>query len=240
MSEELLHALNATPTVRLVQITQCIDTVMRVKLNWAPLVKVWNVPTGESHIGHLITLFVNLSPKKAKFKGTELPCGHLIPDGTFPIERYNGCPFCGTQFETANFVYTGQASKLKELRLFTRSDMQRVCMPLLQSPTPLDGTQSDSLKLLLQTLPLPENTNIAMKETAMLVAKTLVEQDKADQAALFFKNPTDVLRYLWYEKTGYAQIIEPRTLIAHAERLYYHMWGSLGKGAKAAETEGHD
>ena len=155
VSEELLHALNATPTDRLVQITNCIDTVMRVKLNWAPLVKGWDVPTGEDYTDHLITLFVKLNGKKSKVKGTELPCGHLIPDGTFPIERYNGCPFCGTQFETADFVHTGQASKLKELRLFTRSDMQRVLLSLLQSPTPLDGTQSDSLKQLLAVLPLP-------------------------------------------------------------------------------------
>lgn len=236
VSEELLHALSVTSTDRLVQITNCIDTVMRVKLNWAPLVKGWDVPTGEDYTDHLITLFVNLSTKKSKIKGTELPCGHLIPDGTFPIERYNGCPFCGTQFETADFVHTGQASKLKELRLFTRSDMQRVLLSLLQSPTPLDGTQSDSLKLLLQTMPLPDNANIVMKETAMLVAKTLVEADQADQAGTLLKTPTDVLRYLWYEKTGYAQIIEPRTLIAHARRLYYHMWGPLGKGAEAAKA----
>ena len=236
VSEELLHALSATSTDRLVQITNCIDTVMMVKLNWAPLVKGWDVPTGEDYTDHLITLFVNLSTKKSKIKGTELPCGHLIPDGTFPIERYNGCPFCGTQFETADFVHTGQASKLKELRLFTRSDMQRVLLSLLQSPTPLDGTQSDSLKLLLAVLPLPADEKIAIKETAMLVAKCLVEQGQADQAGTLLKTPTDVLRYLWYEKTGYAQIIEPRTLIAHARRLYYHMWGPLGKGAEAAKA----
>ena len=46
VSEELLHALNAVTTDRLAEITECINDVMGLKLNWAPLVKGWNVPTG--------------------------------------------------------------------------------------------------------------------------------------------------------------------------------------------------
>ena len=235
VSEELLHALNAVPADRLTEITECINDVMGVKLNWAPLVKGWNVPTGESLADHLITWIANIFGEEAGFKGTTLPCGHLIPEGTFPIERYNGCPFCGTPFETADFVYKGQASKLKELRLFTVEDMKHVFASLLESATPLDGTQKDSLKQLLREFPLPEDANITMKETAMLVVKLLVEQDKADEASKLLKTPTDVLRYLWYEKTGYVQIIEPKTLVAHASKLYYHMWGPLDQSADAAE-----
>ena len=235
VSEELLHALNAAPADRLAEITECINDVMGVKLNWAPLVKGWNVPTGESLADHLITWIANIFGKEAGFKGTTLPCGHLIPEGTFPIERYNGCPFCGTPFETADFVYKGQASKLKELRLFTIEDMKHVFTSLLASSTPLDGTQKDSLEQLLREFSLPEDANITMKETAMLVIKLLVEQDKADEASKLLKTPTDVLRYLWYEKTGYVQIIEPKTLVAHARKLYFHMWGPLDRGADAAK-----
>ena len=235
VSEELLHALNAAPADRLAEITECINDVMGVKLNWAPLVKGWNVPTGESLADHLITWIANIFGKEAGFKGTTLPCGHLIPEGTFPIERYNGCPFCGTPFETADFVYKGQASKLKELRLFTIEDMKHVFASLLASTTPLDGTQNDSLEQLLREFSLPEDANITMKETAMLVIKLLVEQDKADEASKLLKTPTDVLRYLWYEKTGYVQIIEPKTLVAHARKLYFHMWGPLDRGADAAK-----
>ena len=235
VSEELLHALNAVPTSRLAEITECINDVMGVELNWASLVKGWDVPTGETLADHLITLLANIFGEEAGFKGTTLPCGHLIPEGTFPIERYNGCPFCGTPFETADFVYKGQASKLKELRLFTTSDMERVFTSLLSSATPLDATQKDSLEQLLREFPLPEDAGIAMKETAMLVIKLLVEQGKADEASALLKTPTDVLRYLWYEKTGYVQIIEPKTLIAHARRLYYHMWGPLDQSADAAK-----
>lgn len=235
VSEELLHALNAVSADRLADITECINDVMGVKLNWAPLVKGWNVPTGESLADHLITWIANIFGEKAGFKGTTLPCGHLIPEGTFPIERYNGCPFCGTPFETADFVYQGQGSKLKELRLFTVSDMKHVFTSLLASATPLDATQKDSLEQLLREFPMPEDANITMKETAMLVIKLLVEQDKAGEAAKLLKTPTDILRYLWYEKTGYVQIIEPKTLVAHARKLYYHMWGPLDRGVDAAK-----
>ena len=235
VSEELLHALNAVPTSRLAEITECINDVMGVELNWASLVKGWDVPTGETLADHLITLLANIFGEEAGFKGTTLPCGHLIPEGTFPIERYNGCPFCGTPFETADFVYKGQASKLKELRLFTASDMERVFTSLLSSATPLDATQKDSLEQLLREFPLPEDAGIAMKETAMLVIKLLVEQGKADEASALLKTPTDVLRYLWYEKTGYVQIIEPKTLIAPARRLYYHMWGPLDQSTDATK-----
>ena len=235
VSEELLHALNAVPADRLAEITECINDVMGVKLNWASLVKGWNVPTGETLADHLITFIANIFGKEAGFKGTTLPCGHLIPEGTFPIERYNGCPFCGTPFETADFVYQGQGSKLKELRLFTVSDMKHVFTSLLASSTPLDATQKESLEQLLREFPLPEDANITMKETAMLVIKLLVEQDKANEATKLLKTPTDILRYLWYEKTGYVQIIEPKTLVAHARKLYYHMWGPLDRGTDAAK-----
>ncbi|MBR4389918.1 MAG: hypothetical protein IKT00_12200 [Prevotella sp.] len=235
VSEELLHALSTVSADRLEEITKCINDVMGVNLNWASLVKGWNVPTGESLADHLITLIANIFGKEAGFKGTTLPCGHLIPEGTFPLERYNGCPFCGTPFETADFVYKGQGSKQKELRLFTIEDMKRVFLSLLSSNTPLDGTQKDSLAQLLQVFTLPEDANITMKETAMLVVKQMVEQDKADDATKLLKTPTDILRYLWYEKTGYVQIIEPKTLVAHARKLYYHMWGPLDRGVDAAK-----
>ena len=235
LSEELLHALNNVSADTLAEITKCIDNVMGVNLNWTTLVKKWNVPTGENRADHLLTLFTNLlGGKKAGFKGTTLSCGHFIPEGTFPLERYNGCPFCGTPFHTANFVYKGQGSKLKELRLFTDKDMQNVFASLLASPTPLDATQKDSLEKLLTEFSLPEDVQVAMKETAMLVVKTLISHDKAMEAAALLKAPTDNQRNLWYEKTGLVQSVEPKTLVAHARRMYYHVFGPLDMGADAA------
>lgn len=236
VSEELLHALQTVTADRLAEITACINDVMGVDLNWAPLVKGWDVPTGETLADHLVTLIANIFGEEAGFKGTTLPCGHLIPEGTFPLERYNGCPFCGRPFKTAGYVYKGQGSKLKELRLFTVKDLEHVFDTLLTSATPLDATQKDSLELLLREFPLPGDASIGMKETAMLVVKLLVEQERGDEASGLLRTPTDILRYLWYEKTGYVQIIEPRTLVAHAQKLYSHIWGPLDQGADAAEA----
>ena len=69
----------------------------------------------------------------------------------------------------------------------------------------------------------------------MLVVKFLSEQGKADEASELLKTPADVLRYLWYEKTGYVQIIEPKTLVAHAGKMYRHMWGPLDRSEYAAQ-----
>lgn len=228
VNEDLLHALCMVSATELAGITAVIDDVMGVKLNWPTLVKGWNVPTGETRADHLITFFANLiGGAKAGLEGCTLPCGCFIPEGTFPLERYTGCPFCGTPFTTANFVYKGQASKLKELRLFTEEDLKQVYHSLLASPTPLDATQKDSFEKLIDIYGLPDNVEISMKETAMLAVKHLVANGQQAQAQALLKTPTDILRYLWYEKTGYVQIIEPRTLIAQARRFYYHMFGPL-------------
>lgn len=235
VSEELLHALNSVSTDTLVEISECINELMGVNLNWAPLVKMWTIPTGETHGDQLITWFVNMYSDRVDFRGTTLPCGHLIPEGTFPIERYNGCPFCGRQFDTADFVYKGQGSKLKELRLFNMGSLFDVFTSLLESTTPLDETQKGSLQILLREFHLAVGFEIPMKETAILVIKSLVERDRGAEASGFLKTPTDMLRYLWYEKTGYMQLIEPKTLIAHARKLYTHMWGPLDGSANAAK-----
>lgn len=228
VNEDLLHALCMVSATELAGITAVIDDVMGVKLNWATLVKGWNVPTGETRADHLITFFANLiGGAKAGLEGCTLPCGCFIPEGTFPLERYTGCPFCGTPFTTANFVYKGQASKLKELRLFTEEDLKQVYQSLLASPTPLDATQKDSFEKLIDIYGLPDKVEISMKETAMLAVKHLVANGQQAQAQALLKTPTDILRYLWYEKTGYVQIIEPRTLIAQARRFYFDMFGPL-------------
>lgn len=236
VNEDLLHALCMVSATELAGITAVIDDVMGVKLNWATLVKGWNVPTGETRADHLITFFANLiGGAKAGLEGCTLPCGCFIPEGTFPLERYTGCPFCGTPFTTANFVYKGQASKLKELRLFTEEDLKQVYQSLLASPTPLDATQKDSFEKLIDIYGLPDNVEISMKETAMLAVKHLVANGQQAQAQALLKTPTDILRYLWYEKTGYVQIIEPRTLIAQARRFYYHMFGPLNQSEYAGK-----
>ena len=238
VSEELLHALAQVPFNTLAMITRQIDEALGVELNWMPLVKGWDTPTGETRMDHLITFLANLfGGEEAGLKGTTLPCGHFIPEGTFPLERYNGCPYCGTLFHTANFVYYGQGSKLKELRLFTLEDKEKLFHNLLSSPTPLDATQLDSLKLLLQEFEVPEAIDIPMKETVMVVIQKAGDRSQETEMHLglrFLKTPTDILRYFWYEKTGQVKIIEPKHLVAMAQRANRHHWLPADKSEQAA------
>ena len=221
VSEPLLVALNQLSADDQQTLLDAVNDVMGTHLNWASLTRGWLVPTGESFWDHFITLMANLAMKhgdgaSAATAGslppmTLLPCGHYIPEGTFDLERYNGCPFCGTPFHTADFVYRGQGTKLKQLQVWGDADMQQRLENLLLSPVPLDATQRESLSALLRHYPLPTDADIVMKETRMLVIDNLLEMDK--DAAQLLSSPTDVLRYLWYRHTGHVQIIEPRTLL---------------------------
>ena len=252
VSEELLHALAKVPANTLGEITQLINETFRVDLNWMPLVKGWDTPTGETRMDHLLTFLANLfGGEEAGLKGTTLPCGHFIPEGTFPLERYNGCPYCGTLFNTTHFVYHGQGSKLKELRLFTLADMEQVFRLLLESPTPLDATQLDSLTLLLDEFEVPEDVDISMKETAMVVLKSgkrnpegltdrtggKTENGKLELGMRLLKTPTDILRFFWYEKTGLVKIIEPRYLVGNAFQSGRHRWKLANQSKELAEKK---
>lgn len=223
-SEDLLKAVNATlPTVK-ADILEALKDIAGVDKNWTPLVRGWNVPTGESFTDHFVTFFANVLGIK---KGTRLQCGHLIPDNTFPLERYNGCPFCGTPFEAGEIENYGQGSKLKVLELWTEKDLQAYFNDLLTSKTALDATQIDSLKMLLAHFPLPLQPQVGMKETLMVVIDELVRQERSEEAGVLFKNPNDILRYLWYKKTGFLQIIQPKTIV---NRKTQNAGGYLVKG----------
>ena len=231
--EDLLAVLKTIPESYLGDISEAIDTALGINLNWMPLVKGWDTPTGESFIDHCITFYANYLGGRDRMTGTTLPCGHFIPDGTFPLERYNGCPFCGTPFKTSNYVYTGQGSKKKSLRLMTLGDMENLKLSLLESAVPLDGTQAESLKTLIVALGLPEGVEIGMKETRMYVVDALVQTDRAEAATPYLTSPADILRYLWYKKTKKTQILEPKVLIKHAGKLNSHMWPCLDKSREA-------
>ncbi|MGB0931351.1 MAG: hypothetical protein ACPGVB_11275, partial [Chitinophagales bacterium] len=209
-SEELLEALNTSSLTFQAVILETLKKTTGVDKNWTPLVKGWDIPTGESITDHLLTFFANAFDSK---EGTTLPCGHLIPENTFPLERYNGCPFCGTPFVFGEIEVMGQGSKLKVLELWKDEDLQQYFEDLLTSKTALDVTQMDSLKLLLSELPFPNQVKIVMKETAMVVIDGLVAQEKNEDASALFKNPNDILRYLWYKKTGFLQIIQPDVIV---------------------------
>ncbi|WP_264530813.1 hypothetical protein [Flavobacterium sp. N502540] len=228
-SESLLHALNNVSSTYKVEVLEVLREVLGTDKNWTPLVKEWNVPTGESVLDHIITYFGNVFKTK---NGTTLSCGHIIPDNTFPLERYNGCPFCGTPFEFGKIEKMGQGSKLKMLELWSEKDLNDFYISLLQSKTALDATQIDTLKMVMQYLPLPK-TEVAMKETLMLVIDLLIENGKEDEASQFLKTPTDILRYLWFKNTGMLQIIEPKTIVKRAAKNGQHFHTVLDTSVQA-------
>ena len=251
LTENLLHAINGTTNEYRQSVVKVIKEVLHVKLNWAPLIKNWEVPTGEGFIDHLITAFYNQYPhliksddyfdylyeesyKKENHKEPFTPkherflaCGHYIPYGTFPLDRYNGCPFCGTPFELGEIEYQGQGSKLKILDLWREAEANTFFQNLLSSKTALDATQADSLKLLLPYFSVAAETRIGMKETLVLIVDSYIAQGKEAEAGACFSSPTDILRYLWYKRTGFLQIVEPKTIMKKDTKNNYHIVRSL-------------
>ena len=214
VSEPLLRALEHTTPDFQAELLEVVREVMGVKKNWTPLVKAWDTPTGESRLDHVLTFFANLF----QTKGTTLPCGHIIPPDTFPLARYNGCPFCGMPFEFAAIEHTGQGSKLKVLDLWREADVASFLRDLLASKTALDATQADSLRQMLAELPLPTEVPIAMKETRLAVVDAYVQLGQPEQAQALFSTPTDILRYLWYKKTSFSQLVEPKVIRQRRQR----------------------
>lgn len=208
LSENLFRALNEASPAFQEQVLKGVMDIKGVHKNWTPLVKGWQVPTGESIVDHIITIFANVF----KGEGTALPCGHIIPADTFPLERYNGCPFCGTPFTFGELEYANKSGRLKMLELWTEKELEGLLNDLLQSKTALDATQMDSLLILLEALPLPA-VNIAIKETRMVVISRLLDLGRGAEAQALFATPTDVLRYLWYKHTGFLQLIEPAVIV---------------------------
>lgn len=233
LSESLLHVMNNTTPAFQRQVLIKLREVMGLKKGWTPLVRGWDIPTGETLSDHVQTFLASLFRIKS---GITLQCGHVIPHNTFPIERYNGCPYCKTPFQTAELKLFAQGSQLKVLDQWTREDARAYLVDLLQSRTALDATQVDSLKTLLDEFPDP-GIKPGIKETMMLVIDAFVEKGKPEMVKSFFQSPADIMRYLWYKKTGLLQIVEPRTLVKRAGKAGMHMSKSKDRKLIAEQEE---
>lgn len=235
LSEPLLHVFNGIDSSEAQVVLDTLNEIMGCDLNWAPLMNGWNTKVAHSWMNLKFAEVFNLLGFK---HGIRLPCGHLMPEGLFDLKCYNGCPLCGTPFTTApGEVFKDQGSKLKPLTLWGETELMQHCNDLLESPVALDATQVDSLKILLNELPLPTDANVKMKETMMLVLDTLIEVGKDDEAQRLIKSPVDVMRYLWYKHTGYLQIVSPRVLIAHAAAAGQDLRPGLDSSHKLAEAK---
>ena len=87
VSEDALKALHKTSGAYKYILYQELCDIKGVNKNWTPLVKGWDTPTGETRLDHIATWVANIFKWKV---GKTLPCGHIIPEGTFPVERYTG------------------------------------------------------------------------------------------------------------------------------------------------------
>ncbi|MBD5177349.1 MAG: hypothetical protein HDT04_01820 [Bacteroidales bacterium] len=208
VSEGLLHALNGCSEQRLEKIADNIRAAYNVGLNWSALVKGWRTPTGETVADHLITLFQNLG--MVDLPSVTLPCGHQIPEGTFPLERYTGCPFCGRPLITTNYTYTGQGTPKKVLELWSQPELVALLRSLLESKVPLNATAIENLKALMMAFPVPADVEIPVKENRILVADILWQRGDFEEALRFLKTPTDLLRMVWYQRTGSLRIVPPK------------------------------
>lgn len=238
LSEQALHIANAMNPAELNDIAETMDEVLRTKMNWASLTKNWLVPTGEDGLDHFITMLANITcdnPLQQRqlrqlkhfwgldneFTYSTLQCGHIIPEGTFPLERYNGCPFCGTPFHVTDYVHLGQGSNNTILEVWGDEEMLTLRDNLLTSPTPLDATQAENLKVLISTYGMPKDCNIVIKENIVIVNSIFLEIDP-DRIAPF-TSPVDIMRLLWYNQTKQLRIVEPRTLMSMAEKSGQHL-----------------
>ncbi len=209
VSEPALNALHKTSPAYKYILYEVLCDIKGVNKNWTPLVKGWDTPTGESRLDHIATWVANIFKWSV---GKTLPCGHIIPEGTFPLDRYNGCPFCGTPFEFEELELKNQGSKKIVLELWREENAKNFLVDLLQSKTALDATQQESTKHLLQHFGLPE-VQITIKETAVLAIDYLVASNQEQKAQPFFQTPADILRYLWFKHTGFIQLVEPKTIL---------------------------
>ena len=213
LSENLLRSIDGLNLNKKLAIWEALKELSGANKNWTPLVKQWDIPTQESIVDHWITMFANIFNNQ---KGSKLACGHIIPPNTFPLERYNGCPFCGTPFEFEKLANKAPKSKLKTLQLWNEDHLKEYLNDLIESPVALDASQVNDLEILIANFGITASQKPLIKETLMLVIDCLVKQGNPEKASLYFKTPNDILRYLWYKHTGFLQIVEPKTI---AKRL---------------------
>ena len=227
LDEGALRLVSELSNAQLESIVAVLRESTNVDRNWAPLIRGWDVPPTETFADFFATFLAT----HFGVEGTRLGCGHLIPEGTFRLERYTGCPFCGTPFASSSAELRGGGSRLTVLGAWREDDACQALENLLRSPVPLDATQRDSLSLLLTALPLPE-VPIAIKETTMAVVDALVEAEREAEAGALFEGPTDILRYLWFKKTGQLRLVRPAVII----RRKLENQGMYKRGARERRT----
>lgn len=233
-SETLLAKVDTLTPMAKLEVLEDLKEAVGVGKNWMPLVKQWDNPTGEGFLDHVFTFFANIFHSN---KGTKLTCGHIIPEGTFPLERYNGCPYCGTQFDTSLELDLKVSSKLKVLELWGEEELKNLLLDLLKSPVALDATQAESLEILVANFGVSDFSLIGMKETQMIVIDVYCAKGEAQKVSGLFSTPNDVLRYIWYKHTGFLQLVEPKVILKRNIRNTHMLGRAMVSGIEKQEKE---
>lgn len=207
LSEDALHAVDALSESDIKDIVAAINDVWRTELNWSSLIKSWLRPTGETWFDHQLGYLVNAFPK-GMVDGCELPCGHIIPSGLFDLERYNGCPICGTPFTFKPGVNFGGSEPSKVLGRMTDEDMKALMLRIMASPLPPSATDADSLKTLVGAYSIPEAPQIGNTETRIMLSAALFAAGNTGAALALIPDAPLLMRMLWYINTGSLRIIK--------------------------------
>ena len=65
-------------------------------------------------------------------------------------------------------------------------------------------------------------------------------EDGSQKTALglrYLKTPTDIVRYLWYDKTGLVKIIEPKYLVEMERKAHQHRWSPADQSEEKAQEK---
>lgn len=85
----------------------------------------------------------------------------------------------------------------------TLSDMRELLISILTSPVAPDASRTETLGELIQAIGLPRPMpEIKMKETLVIVADRLAKSGDTTGAYALLRNPADLLRFIWYRRTG--------------------------------------
>lgn len=221
LSPDAMMAVANLPAGEIAQMADVLKDIYKTGDNWAPLVKGWLTPTGESAVDHFATLFTNLLPARLRPDGRVLECGHFIPDGTFDLSRYNGCPFCGKPFVLSSDIRTDQGSRIRQLRLMTHADMEKRFVRLLSSSAPLDATMTEVVSNMAKSLPIPAGTDIPVRETVCVLTAVLDSCGRLSEMEPFYRTPADILRYAWYSVTSSLTLECPKSRYRYIRNFYY-------------------
>lgn len=222
---ELFRAVCALSVEQTTAIVEQVEAALKVHSNWTALTRNWLQPTGINNPTTWLGILEQLHMPHSGVQGTMLPCGHFIPDGTFPLERYNGCPVCGTLFSTSDWTYTGQGSTLTPLRLATDASLRATLVSLLESKVPAESTAQEVLGILVAVFGLPEEISATGTcEAGAIAFDVLFRKGELAQARRLVHTAADIFRYLWCSHTGQSRIVRPKTLIDTAAANVGYRW----------------